>query len=1050
MKTQIKIIYFFLISFSIEKIVIQSASTPTCYSTTTTFSIEGYSTQKLFDIYTFNFSISGEKEGEKYNYNVKCYIPTNNTEPEPEPEPDKNSTTSDSISDYPSETVETSYIDSDSTEIPSQNFLIRLLQDNYPIIGTCKIENVTKSITFKESTIEKSEDINIDATINLNFDECYEEEENIETKIIISFRQLSGFVNKKNTITFFFYGMITGNLPLGYLIEIQVNLINNGKKEKNTRIANCFLNNEVRVVNNIPVQGDFKCTIDYVSEDINSFEYYSSTYITGIPEDINLLNPITTEKYIENNKIANYTKEENKNKIIPNFYSESINSANCKENGKFTIEGKLNTDLSDDLNFEFPLANPKNIVVTCSLKSGKKNEKKEIICETNEKINNEEIIIAQTNILNKKKEIVLIINKINENKKTNCLNGIVNTITTKIDIPIPITFRQVNQFISLKNKATFHFIGIVNQFMPYGRKMKILVLVYSNGIKEQNEANCVLNKYTPFNSFNQNYGQVDFYCEANSKNNPLDLEIISSDDILGINDDDLEDYQKSPSKTDKKIKETENQTNLGKVLNYTSNEIVYDIPPVLTITNIKIENCKKKGILRLEANFNKKIEQKFDFTIPLSYPYSSIKCTVPEINANVKVNLDCKVQNDFKINDESIVIEPRIIKKKNQEVIYVKKFVQKFKDETCNNYNTIRQEYEQNSHYTFLQTNNFNLQKGKIHFKIFICPKPSHIGNIETKIKITIIVKKKSYLRYLDELQEPEPEPEEIACSSDKDITDEATNEDTIIPYNCISEKITVNNENEIGSFQIESDNIAGLHEENTNPIETDNDIKNNKAINFDEKSSLSEIPTFYPEIDTQTDISTESCLNDGIFYINGTGNLKNNPNFKYKPNFEIVFSEPFDSSSICNFTSEDYDRMECQNKEEFKNKEIKISSQSVGQFLLKETNNKDTYYFTCSISPLSNQKIDSTSAIIENNEEGNITQSSVINSYFSKKISSSGGLSGGTIAAIVICSAVILIAVGILITLIKKGVLIPPKSEYPTSYGSTVPEINNSSVDII
>ena len=141
---------------------------------------------------------------------------------------------------------------------------------------------------------------------------------------------------------------------------------------------------------------------------------------------------------------------------------------------------------------------------------------------------------------------------------------------------------------------------------------------------------------------------------------------------------------------------------------------------------------------------------------------------------------------------------------------------------------------------------------------------------------------------------------------------------------------------------------------------------------------------------------------------------------------------------------------MECQNKEEFKNKEIKISSQSVGQFLLKETNNKDTYYFTCSISPLSNQKIDSTSAIIENNEEGNITQSSVINSYFSKKISSSGGLSGGTIAAIVICSAVILIAVGILITLIKKGVLIPPKSEYPTSYGSTVPEINNSSVDII
>jgi len=1036
MKAQIEIIFFFLISFTFAKIVIQSASPSKCEpgSALTTFSIEGYSTDELYGIYPFNFSIYGEKEGEKYNYNVNCLIPTNKTKP-----PDEgNSTPTDSVSDNPSDTTFPTYDDSD-TEIPSQYSLIRLLQDNnYHFQGSCDIENITKKITSKDFYFDKSEDINIDASINLTFSECYKKDEHYESKLIISFRQLNRFLYKNEEITFLFYGMISENLPSKYQIEIEVKLIQNGKKQEKTKIAKCFLNNAVIVHNNIPVQGDFSCTIKDVNEkNINSFEYYSSIYITGIPEDKIFLNPVTTEQYISYGKIIDYSVEEEKKKIIPNFICESINSANCKEKGNFKIEGKLNSDLKDDLNFEFPLSNPKNIIVTCSLKSGKANEKKEIICETNEKINNAKIMIAQTTILNKTKEEVLIINKFEDNKESNCKNGIVNTITTKIDIQIPITFRQVNQFISLKNKATFHFIGIVNQFMPYGRKMKMLVFVYVNGIKEQKEANCILNKYTPFNLY-QSYGQVDFYCEVDTRSKPVDLEIISSDDVLGINDG-LEDYQRSPNKTDIKIKETEKETNLGKVVNYTSNEIIYDIPPVLNIFNIDIKDCKEKGILIVEANFDKKIDQKFDFTIPLSYPASSIKCTAPVINANMKVILDCKVQNNFKINDESIIIEPRIIKKKNQEVIYVKKFVKKL-DLSCKNYNEYRLQIEENSKYTFLQTNSFNLKQGKIYFKIFIYP----IKNIpkEPKIYINIIVKKKSYLRYLDETQEEN----NIACDLNSDEDKE------IKEYNCISEKIKVDNENDIGSFQIESESISGLHEENTNPIETDNNIKNNKIINFTEIYNLSEIPTFEPVLDTYHDSQNDDCLKNGIFYINGT--FKDEVNFTTNiSNFEIHFSEPIDSSSICNFnSSSNFTQIKCLNKEEFEKQEIRISDQSIsGVFLLSETKSETPYYFTCSINPLSNSlKMEINQIIKENDEEGNITQSSIENAYFSKKLKSSGGLSGGTIAAIVICSAIILIAVGILITLIKKGVLIPPKSTYPTSYGSTVPEISNSSVDII
>ena len=667
MKVQIEIIFFFLISFTFAKIVIQSASLSQCHpaNATTQFSIKGYSTEELYGIYPFNFSIYGEKGGEKFNYNVNCLIPTNKTKPTD----DWNSTPTDSVSDNPFDTTFPTNEESE-TDIPSHYLLIRLLENNYQFKGSCSIENITKNITHQDFYFDKSEDINIDTSIKLNFSECYKDE-HYESKLIISFRQLNGFVYKDNKITFLFYGMISKDLPSEYQIEIEVKLIQNGKKQGETKIAKCFLKNEVIVHNNIPVQGDFSCTIENVYEkNINSFEYYSSTYITGIPEDKIFLNPVTTEQYISYGKIIDYSVEEEKKKIIPNFICESINSANCKEKGSFKIEGKLNSDLKDDLNFEFPLSNPKNIIVTCSLKSGKANEKKEIICETNEKINNAKIMIAQTIILNKTKEEVLIINKFEDNKESNCKNGIVNTITTKIDIQIPITFRQVNQFTSLKNKATFHFIGIVNQFMPYGRKMKMLVFVYINGIKEQKEANCILNKYTPFNLY-QSYGQVDFYCEVDTKSKPVDLEIISSDDVLGINDG-LEDYQRSPNKTDIKIKETEKETNLGKVVNYTSNEIIYDIPPVLNIFNIDIKNCEDKGILKVEANFDKKIDQKFDFTIPLSYPASSIKCTAPVINANMKVKLDCKVQNNFKINDESIIIEPRIIKKKIRKLFMLK------------------------------------------------------------------------------------------------------------------------------------------------------------------------------------------------------------------------------------------------------------------------------------------------------------------------------------------------------------------------------------------
>ena len=282
---------------------------------------------------------------------------------------------------------------------------------------------------------------------------------------------------------------------------------------------------------------------------------------------------------------------------------------------------------------------------------------------------------------------------------------------------------------------------------------------------------------------------------------------------------------------------------------------------------------------------------------------------------------------------------------------------------------------------------------------------------------------------------------EEATCDLEKN--------DTIGTYNCSSSNININNENEIESLEIESEDLSGINEGNNNPIETDININNNIEFNFS-KINISDLPFFNEtslDIENET-ASLENCKNEGKFAINGK--LSNITIASEIENFQIRFSNPPDSSGICNFSSVNQSKMICENKEYFEEEAIKINDQVVaGRFFFTKTKDIDEVSFTCNIGSCSDTLELKVSPI---EVEGNTTEqsSSVINSYFSKKISSSGGLSGGTIAAIVICSAIILIAVGILITLIKKGVLIPPKSAYPTSYGSTVPEISNSSVDII
>ena len=1035
MKNQLKLLLLFLVSFSIEEIIIKKAKNSECnVLALNEFYIQAESDSQLEKDKNFEFEIKGKKN----NYTVECSLVGNPNGNQTEIESDnlfEDSTsvpTDSSVSSNSSNPSDSDIFDSSDTSIDSEFYgNIRLLQDSFKIRGSCQITdkvNETETILGKNIFNVKSDIIiKIDKDLEFDIIECVNKVENIKSKLVISFRQLNGFhINEiDNTIIFYFYGMISENLEKGKKIKMDVNLIKNGEVENPPRTAVCLLNNKIIIEDNEPKQGDFSCTIEKI-EDINNYNSLilnQSEYISGIPKDNVLLNPVLTEKYIGLGKIKDFSKNNNI-KNAPSFNSTSIDNTNCDIDGSFVIKGILTSNLDNDLKFDLPFAYPEDITVTCSIGHGKKNESVEIKCETNDEFKNQKIMIAQTTIIDNNKNELLIITKIEDEKQSTCKNSKTEVITNKLKKPEKISFRQVNQFNPMDKKTKFHFIGISDQVLSPETTLKMFVFIIIKGIKHQKEANCALKSFIPLNSLNPNYGQANFICEVEHDNKPEDLEIISSDRILGINE--LEDYQISPHETDIKIKETEEEPSLGKVLNFSSTTDFYDIPPTFEISSINLDNCEEKGKIKVEGIFNQKIDKKYDFTIPLSYPPSSMKCTAPIIEANRKVKIDCKVQKEF-YNVNNFLIEPRIIKKKHQEVIFIKQYNKNLSENAnCSNFNLKQKEIEENkskNNYTFVQSNNFKPIPGVgLTFLIYIY---SLVNHFPETIPIILTTRKKlSNLRNLEESQQET----NINCER---LADENS---VIRGYNCTTTKIKANDASDFESFSLESNEIPGLYEDNSNPILTDNNIKNNIVKNITEtKIDTFENPVIDHSYEEEAEKTTKmkSCRNNGTFYINGKLNDKALASLK---NFEIHYSNPPDSYCLCSFESSN--KMECQNAEAFEEEYIMISNQTLANIngILNFPATKSNGTFTCTISSYSNLE----TPIINSTE--------IKNTYFNKK-SSSAGLNGGAIAAIVIVCAAVLIGVGVFIALIKNGAILSSK---PPIDNSDVPPISNSSANII
>ena len=528
------------------------------------------------------------------------------------------------------------------------------------------------------------------------------------------------------------------------------------------------------------------------------------------------------------------------------------------------------------------------------------------------------------------------------------------------------------------------------------------------------------------------YAQVTFNCQADVELDNLDkVVIISSSDVSGL--EDIQDYQKDPNETDYYIENTKGYSGVGKVIDYSKQSSYI---PILEITSIDDSKCSQNGKIKIKGVFNKDITKKFDFEIPLSYPSSTIRCTAPITKSNVKVSITCKTQKEF-YNKEKFIIEPRVIYQKYKELLYIKKYSSIEKTINCADFSQLEKETslkKYNSDYTFIQTNNFNIPTpGKITFRIIIYNK-SPERKYETKLPVKIVFNKRSSkLRNLDDDDEIEEEIN-VDCSLD--------NGSTLGYYNC-SADADISNKSEVTNFYIESDNISGLFEGSSNPIETDKLIENNKTENFNDENKFINLVNL-----TIFDINGSLCQEKGQFTI--TGNIDKSIT---NDSFYIDYLNPPDIGAICNFddTNDGNITMTCHNEDDFVYENIIIDNQIIGGklFVNKYTL---TQPITCQIGDQFEEGSEYLSSLGEDPSESQNSQNSTIsdnevrNQYYSKS-KSSQGLSGGAITAIVIVSAFVLIGIGVLIALIKNGVFAPKP---PINNSTSIPPLTNSSANII
>ena len=839
-------------------------------------------------------------------------------------------------------------------------------------------------------------------------------------KIYISFRQVNSYSFTPGTITFYFLGLTTQSLPSDCSITLSTNLITlEGPEDKPTNFA-CQISEAVTVSKGENKQAKFKCQNNALntSKEYTSLKLVASEDIAGIPtEDDTAINPKLTDDAITNNEIKNCTDAT----VPPSFTVGSIDIQGCANDGKFTITGNLSEEKSITSTFTLPLTYPEGITLTCSFVNNT------IQCIADKELTGS-LVMEQTIVSNGDEELFILKNFTYDSM--NCINGLKKQAENKTDVSV--SFRQVSHISRISNGLGFFFAGFVNSNLPASQQITMNVIVIIKGQSVAKTAQCTLRNAVTYTEGTQTQG--DFDCvvtlESGEDVDPKNLTISTNNENIG-GCSDLTTEEASPSLTDEAIsKASEAESELGMTVDYSIAENKNICPPIFTLTSINMDKCSKKGILKVIGQFSEAIEEEMTFELPFSFPASKIKCKVESAEANTNVEITCKMPKVKKfLKFKDFVLQPRLIKKKSMEMLYIqKKTYQLSSEATCESYNKIKLKRaiaRKSAHYTFLQIGRAPSSTTFTGLFFMALTKKTYTGTF-TKISIDVTMTVQSQRRRNLQGSSPTTEKEDtIDCTpkiteGDSSTLDCGTGSD--IPL----------------SIELEDDTIGGAPDNikvETNPSPNYTDTETLK--NFNNLPSVNII-----------NITSNNCPSTGKYVITGTI-LEDGKTLQNQDNITIPFETP-DSSGLCamNVNSKAV-TINCENTEEFTAPDIiTIAAQTIydkngNVSLFKFANDFSVGGFSCEISDNSLKNPFSKNYSLTPSSSGSTSGARY---HFHKK---SSGLSGGAIAGLVIaCVAVVAIIAGVAVFLKKSSLSKPQEVATSVDNNSSINRLNLNNIN--
>ena len=810
-------------------------------------------------------------------------------------------------------------------------------------------------------------------------------------EIFITFRQISGFAFVPGTVSFNFFALITQSLDVPYQIKLFVNLITvEGMDDQPTEIE-CSLDSSVEVKEGETKQASFKCE----KKDLDKSKVYtglrlnSSDSIAGIPtDDETALNPALTDDAIANGEVKDYSKPEQA-EIPPSFTFDSMDEQECSKDGKFLIKGTLSEGKKINGQFSIPLTYPEGITLTCSF------EDQDIQCIADKEL--DDSVIIEQMVISEGGEELFILQKVIQDSMS-CANGLKVQAEEKTNVAV--SFRQVCKIEEKPSGFSFFFFAFVNKNLPQSYVLEINVIVMIGGSPVEKVAKCTLKEAVTVTG---SPVQGDFECEvaleSGEKAETKDLSLSPNNGNIG-GCAELTPEELSPSATDEAIKN-------GEISDFSLPENKNKVPPSFTISTMNFAKCASKGKIKVEGEFSEEIKEEMTFELPFSFPAAKVKCTVESATAKQKVEIVCKMQKVKKsLMFKQLIIEPRLLKKKRAEMLYVQKANIELEEEEgikCENYNDIKLQLakrrKENAKFSFIQIGRptgFNFW-----FFLALTKKLPTVEFTSMTIEVTLTIEK-NRRRNLDTVELDDDTT--IKCTPNKDQGTENS-----CPLNCEGK-----GSNPV-AVEFEDDKISGAPDKVT--------IDTNPNPDYSKKTALEEFDKL-PSL-TVTNIASNNCSNTGKYIIEGTftGTL-NSAN-----DMTIPFDSP-DSSGLCDLEVESNNfKLNCENKEEFDVSEIMLSPKVVydksGNEALFKISNDFTAPkpFACAIGNLTTSEPDSaiSSLIIISTDIINGTEpASEGQKRFTKN--SKSGLSGGAIAGIVVACVVAIAIVGAVFAISKSS----------------------------